>query len=118
MAIDFAQYQKERNKTLKEMHRCRRCGIQDPRTLSGKSLCEECEKKHVAEQLNYIRNNAEAREKMASKAKQRYEALKAEHKCVACCSIDTNTLAGHILCVECYTRQKKSKIMGRRRKKK
>ena len=38
-------YARNRYATLKEMHRCTRCGAKDERTLSGKINCAECAKR-------------------------------------------------------------------------
>lgn len=71
----------EWNRRLKEAHMCRDCRKQDAYTFSGHVYCYECNQKRNEKAKRYREQN---RESINRKRKQRYDARKAEYRCVFC----------------------------------
>ena len=71
-----AETNRNRYYTLKSLHRCVKCGVQDARTLIGKATCFEClEKNNIQTKANIDYHSAYLKKK---------EKCEAEHLCIVC----------------------------------
>lgn len=97
MTTDRKEYTKQRYHRLKEEKRCTNCGKQDERTLSGKTMCQSCE-----------RNEKTYREKYADKRAFLYNERKRQGLCTRCGK--KNDRKNKISCTECAQLYKKWKF--------
>ncbi len=99
------KYAKEKYHRRKDNHLCVKCCKQDEQTLSGRAYCAECaEKERVRYRERYNKKRVKSNSTRMLEAKRnrdRYNRLKAEHRCTKCGQQDERTLSGRICCAAC-----------------
>ncbi len=104
-------YNKELYRRRKEQKVCTRCGVQDERTLAGKSRCLAC-----ALMMRQETPQRVARREAARKIRTR--ARLEQKQCVVCGCQDERTLTGKTRCTTCENRHRASKQASQDRLKK
>lgn len=116
-AAYMPEYRKSRAETLKQQHRCTRCGGKDEYTLSGRSHCKLCCDKDKAYRMG---QRAEPKQKMTDSELEQhireyrrnymkdFRAFRRKHKyCIQCGCEDALTMNGMYLCQSCYEKKYK-----------